>query len=925
MDSAEFPEMAWRMLVSSQRKLVVTLLMMRHAYATFMSSTIAEEAAAPPGEKGDACGGAAAAATSVSVHWVVLHRISPYTRQLSLLLYEAMEVYLLLMSKVTFVPTSELTRLRLGMMQCYDRIVAVYIETIQHELRESDADDDGDELDGGEGAPGTASGQATGTGTAGTYVPVFTPSGLVVDAAVPENRSFLESAAGPKSHCDAPACRRRSGLSRSANSQGRKNGGGGGRISYKLTPAERQRLREYVFGQQTTSTLNASFLAGAAAMAAEQEMGGSSAALGNADAGASLTDHSMLNLNSAFFDRNMSMFDPALLRNAGIVVQEPVYEEPNSKCSGGTASDRLSTHHSTLGSSRWSGFRHVRSSIVDADGAVAVDVPSTETAAATLPVVPVDLNGLLVGEGPPGAAASAPPSLGHSCASFASPVREGLPQQGRHRLSGSSYLQSLASIPLVADAAAASPKAKMPAHRPSVLQHYTVVPTSAALAASLGAAAGAQRVSVSGPLGSGAGVTAADAAAPAQGTLLNSSMLMAATAGGARVSSGDVFALGRAARAALRPPLRLAGASQPADAAADHEGAAGECSATCTAASERGGCAAAGGLAEGALGEASGFGDGGNAGTAEGGVCAEGRSDTLLSGTRDGADGWEGACEALGTLLGDQSSHLGSTTATLAYCTPSSQLPVTLPIPAAAAGEGDGTADERAAGGGANLQSSNLDANGSFNGVGPAVPAALRAYVEGLAAHQQQQAPLPPALLGNASFITLSSNLPVMNRTFISVGGLGCAASDQEESARAGDRLPPAPVVAASTASGDGAPAASTSVFDGAAPLPAAGGTWSPEDPGLCSAGLHNNTGDIADLLRSFGGTQSFHPALLRLLQPDGAALSEGGGDEYVLTNSDIHSLEAFLFGLRALITQVEEIERYLLEVVHGREMAKKL
>ncbi|KAG5483629.1 hypothetical protein CUR178_08296 [Leishmania enriettii] len=161
-----------------------------------------------------------------------------------------------------------------------------------------------------------------------------------------------------------------------------------------------------------------------------------------------------------------------------------------------------------------------------------------------------------------------------------------------------------------------------------------------------------------------------------------------------------------------------------------------------------------------------------------------------------------------------------------------------------------------------------------------------------------------------------------MNRTPISGGGLGAAASDPEDSERTGAKVLPLPTVAAS---GDGAPAASASVLDGAAPLPAVGCTPSPEDTGLCSVGLNNNTGDAADLFRSFGGTQSFHPALLRFLQADGEARSEGDGDEYVLTNSDIHSLEAFLFGLRALITHVEEIERYLLEVVHGREMAKKL
>ncbi|CBZ24650.1 conserved hypothetical protein [Leishmania mexicana MHOM/GT/2001/U1103] len=955
MDSAEFPEMAWSMLVSTQRKLVVTLLMMRHAYATFMSSTIGEETADSRSANGEASGGAAAVATSISVHWVVLHRISPYTRQLSLLLYEAMEVYLLLMSKVTFVPTSELTRLRLGMMQCYDRIVAVYIETIQHELQDSDEDDDdGCGFDDDEDMRDTAAKQAESAGqaavpaTAGACVPAFTPSGLVVDAAVRENRSFLDSTTGLRSHAHLHACRRRSKLSKSATSERKKSDNGGGRIAYKMTPAERQRLWDYMLGQHTASTLNASFFASTTAMGANQETGGPSAALGNVDAGASVASHSVLNLNSIIFARRASMFDPALLRNAGIVVQEPVHEEPKAKRSNSTVSATLSAHHSTVHSSRRPSFFNLRSSVTNVDGAVMTNVPGTEAPAVTLPVFLVGLDRSLTSERPLEDAVSAPLSLGHSCISVASLDGDGRPQQQERQLSGSPALESLARITAVG-AAPATARRKMLAPRPSVLQSYTVIPTNASLAATqrsvVGAAVNVQGVRGSRPHGSNAGGEAADQAAPSHGTLLcNSSVLMAATAGGARVVVGDVFALGRAARATLQPHLGLMGALQPADRPHDaddsacHDDGASERSATRTVAPPRdvalapapvtaattlrndgalypiaacsatvpgeqavydGRSTAAESLPEFMLGDTA----GGIAATNSGGN----------AGTADGEGDWEGTGEALGTVLSDRSTHPDNRTGRVAYCTPSSQLAATLLTPTAAVAGADAAADERASSSGTNTFPSNVDINGSFNGVGPAIPAVLRAYVEGLAAHQQQQAPPPPALLGNTSYITLSSNLPVMNRTLLG-GGLGCPAANPEDSVRAGPTLTASAVAAASTLEG-GAPAASTTVFPGAV---------CPEDMWLQSFGVNNASG-IADLLRSFHGTSSFNPALLRLLQSDSEGGSEGDENEYVLTNSDIHSLEAFLFGLRALITQVEDIERYLLEVVHGREMSKKL
>ncbi|CAC9463233.1 conserved hypothetical protein [Leishmania infantum JPCM5] len=966
MDSAEFPEMAWCMLVSTQRKLVVTLLMMRHAYATFMSSTIGEEAADSRSASGEASGGAAAAATSISVHWVVLHRISPYTRQLSLLLYEAMEVYLLLMSKVTFVPTSELTRLRLGMMQCYDRIVAVYIETIQHELRDSDEDDNGGGFNDDKDMVDTAAKQAESAGqttapvTAGTCVPVFTPSGLVVDAGVRENRSFLDSTTGPKSHADLHARRRRSKLSKSANSERKKNDNGGGRVAYKLRPAERQLLREYMLGQHTASTLNASFFASATAMAADQETGGPSAALGNVDAGASVASHSIFNLNGIFFDRRASMLDPALLRNAGIVVQEPVHEEPKAKRSNSTVPATLSAHPSTMHSSRRPSFLNLRSSVTNVDGAVVIEVPGTEASAVTLPVFPLGLDRSLTTEGPLEGAVSAPPSLGHSCISVASLGGDERQQQQR-QIPGLPALESLASIPPM-DAAPATSKAELLAPRPSVLQSYTVVPTNASLAATqpsvVSAAANVQGVSGSGPHGSNAGGDAADQAAPSHGTLLsNSSLLMAATAGGARVVGGDVLALGRAARSTLQPHVGLMGALQHADRphgaddSACHDDGASERSATHTAAPARDAAlapapapvtAATTPRADGPprpIATCSATVPGEQGVYDERSTAAESSPEFMLdgtpgvsaatasggnAGTADGEGDWEGAREALGTLLSDRSTHPDNRTGRAAYCTASSQLGATLPTPTAAAAGVDAAADERAASSGTNTFPSNLDINGSFSRVGPAIPAALRSYVEGLAAHQQQQAPPPPALLGNTSYITISSNLPVMNRTLLGGGGFGSPAANPEASVRAGPTLT-ASAVAAASSSGGGVPAASTSVFPDAAPLAAAGGAASTEDACLRSFGVHNNTSDIADMLRSTHGTQSFNPVLLRLLQSDGEGGSEGAKNEYVLTNSDIHSLEAFLFGLRALITQVEDIERYLLEVVHGREMAKKL
>ncbi|GET86795.1 hypothetical protein, conserved [Leishmania tarentolae] len=929
MDSADFPEMAWRMLVATQRKLLVTLLMMRHAYATFMSSTIGEGAADPRSGNDEASGGACAAATSISVHWVVLHRISPYTRQLSLLLYEAMEMYLLLMSKVTFVPTSELTRLRLGMMQCYDRIVAVYIETIQHELQDSDVDgDDGGFDDDDDDMAGTAVKQeesaekATAPATAGVCAPVFTPSGLLVDAEVRENKSFLNSTTLLKSHTDLHPRRRRRKMSKSAKPEREKGDTGGGRIAYKLTPGERQRLRDYMLGQHTSSALNTSSFTSATAMAAGVESDRLSAAPGNVDADASIGSHSMLNLNATFFDCRASMFDPVLLRNAGIVVQEPVHEEPEAGRSNSTVSATLSTHHSTAHSSRQQSFSNRRSSAMNVDGTVFIEVPVRGASAVTLPPFPAGLDRSSASERSDGGAVPEPSSLGHGGTSA-------VPLDCKE-------LDSIASMPPV-DATPSTSKAKMLAPRPSVLQRSTVILTNASLTAAPGrvadASANAQGLSGSGPHNSNAGGEAADQAAPSHGTLLNnSSMFMAATAGGARAISGDVFALGRAARAALQPHLGLMGALQQADRPhgaddhACHDDGMGERSSTNMAAPLRDAALGPAPGTQGAHDERNTAAEGSPGlvlgGTLRGAAAASGSGN---AGTADGEGDGRESREAVGTLLSDRGTHPDSTAGRAAERTLSSQVAATVPIPTAAAAGADAAADERAASSGANALPSNVDANGSFHAAGPAIPEALRAYVEGLAAHQQQQAPPPPALLGKTSYITLSSNLPVMNRTLPGGGsGLGNPAANAEDSVRAGPMPPTASAVAAAPSSGGGAHAGSTSVFHDAAPLAVAGGAASPEDTCARSFGV-NNTSDIADMLRSFCGTHSFSPALLRLLQSDSEDGDKSDTDEYVLTNSDIHSLEAFLFGLRSLITQVGDIERYLLEVVHEVEMAKKL
>lgn len=57
----------------------------------------------------------------------------------------------------------------------------------------------------------------------------------------------------------------------------------------------------------------------------------------------------------------------------------------------------------------------------------------------------------------------------------------------------------------------------------------------------------------------------------------------------------------------------------------------------------------------------------------------------------------------------------------------------------------------------------------------------------------------------------------------------------------------------------------------------------------------------------------------------DGLPFFNAAENEFVLTNRDIHSLEAFLFGVSILITQLDDLEKHILAMVHSNEMAKKL
>ncbi|ESL11799.1 hypothetical protein TRSC58_00443 [Trypanosoma rangeli SC58] len=112
---ADFPDIAWQKLIDAQWNLWSILSMMCFAYFTFMSSE-------------------ADNLTELSVHWVVLRRISPHAKDLSDLVYATVDLYLLALGKTTVVPTSHLTRLRHGMLEAEANITEVYIQTICRNL-----------------------------------------------------------------------------------------------------------------------------------------------------------------------------------------------------------------------------------------------------------------------------------------------------------------------------------------------------------------------------------------------------------------------------------------------------------------------------------------------------------------------------------------------------------------------------------------------------------------------------------------------------------------------------------------------------------------------------------------------------------------------------------------------------------------------
>lgn len=123
MGSVDFPQDAWKRIVEAERKLWLALSMMRFAYHTFMSSR-------------------ADSTTELSVHWVVLHRISPHARDLSDLIYAAIDLYVVSLNNTTVVPTAHLTRLRVGMIEAQKAIDETYIRTISRKVAGEDSDDE---------------------------------------------------------------------------------------------------------------------------------------------------------------------------------------------------------------------------------------------------------------------------------------------------------------------------------------------------------------------------------------------------------------------------------------------------------------------------------------------------------------------------------------------------------------------------------------------------------------------------------------------------------------------------------------------------------------------------------------------------------------------------------------------------------------
>ncbi|KAK7202225.1 Fusaric acid resistance protein-like [Novymonas esmeraldas] len=137
MGSAEYPEDAWKRIVEAEKKLCLALSMMCFAYNTFMSSR-------------------ADSTTELSVHWVVLHRIAPHAQDLSDLIYASIDLYLLSLSKTTIVPTSHLTRLRVGMVDAHQAILDTYIATISRKVA-GEQDTDEEDAEAGEDTYGDSS------------------------------------------------------------------------------------------------------------------------------------------------------------------------------------------------------------------------------------------------------------------------------------------------------------------------------------------------------------------------------------------------------------------------------------------------------------------------------------------------------------------------------------------------------------------------------------------------------------------------------------------------------------------------------------------------------------------------------------------------------------------------------------------------
>lgn len=122
LGSVEFPERNWWRIVEAEMNLLSTLNMMRVAYRTFMTQR-------------------ADAGTAISVHWVVLHRISPYASDLADLIHAMIDLHLLQMHRNSVVPIAHLTRLRLAMQDSQKSIIDMYVAALQRKVDGVDDED----------------------------------------------------------------------------------------------------------------------------------------------------------------------------------------------------------------------------------------------------------------------------------------------------------------------------------------------------------------------------------------------------------------------------------------------------------------------------------------------------------------------------------------------------------------------------------------------------------------------------------------------------------------------------------------------------------------------------------------------------------------------------------------------------------------